>query len=117
VAHVSKHWPQEKCIYDHYSPPEAASKREKGVRIQWRGTPIPRVEAYRYLGVMLHENCRWDCHLAHAREKGAKATYAMAYVLHNRRIHLAVRRIVLQACVRPVVASMPLQYGMAPKLT
>jgi hypothetical protein len=41
--------------------------------------------------------------LAHAREKGAKATYAMASVLHNRRIHLAVRRIVLQACVRPVV--------------
>jgi hypothetical protein len=57
----------------------------------------------RCLGVMLHENCRWDCHLAHAREKGAKATYAMASVLHNIRIHLAVRRIVLQACVRPVV--------------
>jgi hypothetical protein len=83
--------------------PEATSKKDKGVRVQWRGTPIPRVEAYRYLGVMLHENCRWDCHLAHAREKGAKATYAMASVLHNRRIHLAVRRIVLQACVRPVV--------------
>jgi hypothetical protein len=76
---------------------------------------VPRVEAYRYLGVMLHENCRWDCHLAHAREKGAKgakATYAMASVLHNRRIHLAVRRIVLQACVRPVCL-----YSMPPKLT
>jgi hypothetical protein len=68
------------------------------------------------LGVMLHENCRWDCHLAHAREKGAKATYAMASVLHNRRIHTAVRRIVLQACVRPVVEYASTVHGMAPKL-
>ena len=83
--------------------PEEASKNDKNTQPRWQGTPIPRVEAYRYLGVMLHENCRWDCHLAHAREKGAKATYAMASVLHNRRIHTAVRRIVLQACVRPVV--------------
>jgi hypothetical protein len=75
--------------------PEEASKNDKNTQLQWQGTPIPRVEAYRYLGVMLHENCRWDCHLAHAREKGAKATYAMASVLvHNRRIHT-----VLQACV------------------
>ena len=83
--------------------PEHATKNDKAHKIQWRGTAIPRVNAYRYLGVMLHENCRWDCHLAYTREKGLKATYAMASVLHKRSIHLAVRRIVLQACIRPVV--------------
>jgi hypothetical protein len=88
--------------------PECAKCTDASHKLCWQDMPIPRLEAYKYLGVVMHENCNWDAHVEYVKEKGTNATYAMASVLRNEHIQLAVRRIVLQACVRPVV-----EYGFS----
>jgi hypothetical protein len=71
--------------------------------LRWDSTPLPMTSAYRYLGVKLHEDCTWQAHIQHAADKGRAASYAAAGVLHNRRLHLAVRRMVLLSVVRPTM--------------
>jgi hypothetical protein len=63
----------------------------------------PHKDAYKYLGVKLHEDCTWHAHIQHAAAKGRAASYAAAPVLHNRKLHLAVRRMVLLSVVRPTM--------------
>jgi hypothetical protein len=56
---------------------------------------------------MLASDCGWAAHAhAHARYVLAKATktvHALGAVLHNKRASTVVRRVVLQAVLRPVV--------------
>ena len=127
VVHVCRAWCHKwrmsanigpkKSAYMIFAPENAASA-EREAHPMWGDMEIPRVQSYKYLGVMLHENCKWDEHTKYAREKGIKATYAMASVLHNKHIHLAVRRIVMQACVRSTVEhGSPVWHGTKQQLS
>jgi hypothetical protein len=81
--------------------PQFAS--ETSHALHWGGTPLPATDAYKYLGVKLHADCTWRAHIQHAADKGRAASYAAAPILHNRRLHLAVRRMVFLSVVRPVM--------------
>jgi hypothetical protein len=71
--------------------------------VLWGGHPLPVVTQYKYLGVMLSSSCSWDAHVAYLCEKARKTAYALGSVLHNRRISVGARRLVLLAVLRPVV--------------
>ncbi len=44
--------------------------------------PLPVVDKYKYLGVMLATDCTWHAHVEHVVAKATKASYAMGSVLH-----------------------------------
>ena len=71
--------------------------------VTWGTAELQTADAYRYLGVQLREDCTWHAHHQHAAAKGRAAAYAAAPVLHNRKIHMAVRRMVLLSVVRPAM--------------
>jgi hypothetical protein len=72
-------------------------------QVTWGGTPLPVADAYKYLGAQLHQDCTWHAHHQHAAAKGRAASYKAAPVLHNRKINLEVRRMVLLSVVRPAM--------------
>jgi hypothetical protein len=84
-----------------FAPQFAAPTDHGGLR--WGGTPLPTTDAYKYLGVKLHQDCTWRAHIQHAAAKGRAASYTAAPVLHNRKLHLAVRQMVLLSVVRPTM--------------
>jgi hypothetical protein len=84
-----------------FAPQFAAPIEHGGLR--WGETPLPTTDAYKYLGVKLHEDCTWHAHIQHAAAKGRAASYSAAPVLHNRKLHLAVRRMVLLSDMRPTM--------------
>jgi hypothetical protein len=65
----------------------------------WSGA-VAVVSTYKYLGVVLAANCRWDDHMV---DKATRRAFALGGALHNRRMATAVRRVVLLAVVRPVL--------------
>jgi hypothetical protein len=65
--------------------------------------PLPVVDKYKYLGVMLATDCTWHAHVEHVVAKATKASYAMGSVLHNRKLDTEIRRVVLLAKLRPVL--------------
>jgi hypothetical protein len=69
----------------------------------WGGEPLPVVDKYKYLGVMLGSDCTWHAHVEHVVAKATKASYAMGSVLHNRKLDTEIRRVVLLAKLRPVL--------------
>jgi hypothetical protein len=71
----------------------------------WGGTPLPATDVYKYLGVKLHADCTWRAHIQHAADKGRAASYAATPILHNRRLHLAVRRMVFLSVVMDYAAT------------
>jgi hypothetical protein len=71
--------------------------------IQWGVAVLPVVTKYKYLGVMLSSDCSWSTQAAYIRDKATWAAYALGCVLHNRRMYVGVRRLVLLAVLRPVV--------------
>ena len=54
--------------------------------------PLPVVDKYKYLGVMLATDCTWHAHVEHVVAKATKASYAMGSVLHNRKLDTEIRR-------------------------
>jgi hypothetical protein len=53
--------------------------------------------------VKLREDSTWNAHVPHAPAKGRAASYAAALVLHNSKLHLAVRQMGLLYVVRPTM--------------
>jgi hypothetical protein len=49
----------------------AAQPDHSGLR--WGEAPLPTTDAYRHLGVELHEDCTWHAHIQHAAAKGRGA--------------------------------------------
>ncbi len=70
----------------------------------WGGAPLPVVSTYRYLGVVLAANGRWDDHVDYVVDKATRRAFALGGALHNRRMATAVRRVVRLAVVRPLGA-------------
>jgi hypothetical protein len=62
--------------------------------LHWGDAPLPTTDVYTYLGVKLDANCTWRSHIQHVAGRERAASYAAASILHNRRLHLAVRRMV-----------------------
>jgi hypothetical protein len=83
--------------------PDCAQQPLQAGDVLWGGEPLPVVDKYKYLGVMLASDCTWQAHIQHVVAKATKASYAMGSVLHNRRLDTEIRRIVLMAKLRPVV--------------
>ena len=64
---------------------------------------VPEVTEYKYLGVMLASDCSWAAHARYVLAKAKSTVHALGAVLHNKRVSTVVRRVVLQAVLRPVV--------------
>jgi hypothetical protein len=79
------------------------SGRCRLAEIVWGSEPLPVVDKYKYLGVMLASDCTWQAHVEHVVAKATTASYAMGSVLHNRRLDTEIRRVVLLAKLRPVL--------------
>jgi hypothetical protein len=71
--------------------------------VTWGSEVVPEVTDYKYLGVMLASDCGWATHAQYVLEKATKTVHALGAVLHNKRVSTVVRRVVLQAVLRPVV--------------
>ena len=71
--------------------------------VRWGKEVVPQVREYKYLGVVLSDNCGWGAHVQYVLDKANKTIHALGAVLHNKRVSTAVRRVVLQAVLRPVV--------------
>jgi hypothetical protein len=83
--------------------PECAQRPLQAGEIVWGSEPLPVVDKYKYLGVMLASDCTWQAHVEHVVAKATTASYAMGSVLHNRRLDTEIRRVVLLAKLRPVL--------------
>ncbi len=71
--------------------------------VTWGSEVVPEVTDYKYLGVMLASDCGWATHAQYVLAKATKTVHALGAVLHNKRVSTVVRRVVLQAVLRPVV--------------
>jgi hypothetical protein len=80
--------------------PKCAERPLQRGDLVWGDAPLPLVERYKYLGVMLASDCTWRAHVV---EKATKASYAMGSVLHNRKLDTEIRRVVLLAKLRPLL--------------
>jgi hypothetical protein len=69
----------------------------------WGAEPLPVVCPCKYLEVVLAAGCGWDDHVSYVADKATSRAFALAGVLHNRRMATARRLVVLLAVVRPVV--------------
>jgi hypothetical protein len=69
----------------------------------WGTEPMPVVQQYKYLGVMLHSDCSWEANVNYLCDKTTRIAYALESILHNRRVCAGARRLVLLAVMRPVV--------------
>ncbi len=62
----------------------------------WGSEPLPVVDKYKYLGVMLASDCTWQAHVEHVVARATTAaSYAMGSVMHNdcyRRLDTEIRR-------------------------
>jgi hypothetical protein len=88
-----------------FAPQCAAQPLQHG-DVMWGVEPLPVVDKYKYLGVMLASDCTWHAHVEHVVNVVAKATkagYAMGSVLQNRKLDTEIRRVVLLAKLRPVL--------------
>jgi hypothetical protein len=83
--------------------PECAERPLLSGDVHWHGEPLPVVDKYKYLGVMLAADCSWRAHIEYVVAKATKASHAMGSVLHNPRLPTEIRRIVLLAKLRPIV--------------
>jgi hypothetical protein len=84
--------------------PEAAAQPLVDGDLEWGGAPLPVVSTYKYLGVVLAADCRWDDHVDYyVVDKATRRAVALGGALHSRRMATAVRRVVLLAVVRPVL--------------
>ena len=81
----------------------AAGRSAQHPVLCWGAASLPVVREYKYLGVMLPDDCTWARHMKYVALKAHKAAFAVGCVLHNRRVCTAVRRIVLLAVIRPIV--------------
>jgi hypothetical protein len=68
----------------------------------WGGEPVPVVDKYKYLGVMLASDCTWHAHAEYVVAKATRASYAMGSVPPNRKLDTELRRVVLLAKLGPV---------------
>jgi hypothetical protein len=75
--------------------PECAQRPLQAGEIVWGSKPLPVMDKYKYLGVMLASDCTWQAHVEHVVAKATKASYVMGSVLHNRRLDTEIRRVVL----------------------
>jgi hypothetical protein len=71
--------------------------------IVWGDEVVPQVTDYKYLGVVLSADCKWRAHVQYVLDKAEKTVHSLGSILHNKRVSTAVRRVVLQAVLRPVV--------------
>jgi hypothetical protein len=104
VAHESQCGPKQECD-DAVRRPQCAAQPLQHGDVMWGGEPLPVVDKYKYLGVMLGSDCTWHAHVEHVVAKATKASsYAMGSVLHNRKLDTEIRRVVmLLAKLRPVL--------------
>jgi hypothetical protein len=95
VAHGDQHRPTKSAVVV-FAPqfaPEASHS------LHWAALrPPPRMRTSTW-----GSSCTWHTHIQHAAGKGRAASYAAAPILDNRRLHLAVRRMVLLSVVRLVM--------------
>ena len=54
--------------------------------LMWGTEPMPVVQQYKYLGVMLHSDCSWEAHVNYLCDKTRRIAYALGSILHNRRV-------------------------------
>jgi hypothetical protein len=71
--------------------------------IHWGTEAVPVKDAYKYLGVMLHNTLKWDAHMKYVSEKATKAVRALYPMLLNRSISVEIKRMMLLTVVRPVI--------------
>jgi hypothetical protein len=67
----------------------------------WGTDVIPLVTEY--LGVVLSADCMWHAHAQYVLDKAGKRVHAFGSILHNCFVSTTVRRVVLQAVLRPMV--------------
>lgn len=68
-----------------------------------QGRPIPVVDAYKYLGVMIDYKLTFEPNTELRVAKGRKALYAVRWILMDRDIPLTVKAIVYKSLVHPVL--------------
>jgi hypothetical protein len=102
VAHESQCGPKQECD-DAVRRPQCASQPLQHGDVMWGGEPLPVVDKYKYLGVMLGSDCTWHAHVEHVVAKATQASYAMGSVLHNRKLDTEICRVVRLAKLRPVL--------------
>ena len=69
----------------------AAGRSAQHPVLCWGAASLPVVREYKYLGVMLSDDCTWARHMKYVALKAHKAAFAVGCVLHNRRVCTAVR--------------------------
>jgi len=68
-----------------------------------QGKPVPVVDVYKYLGVLLDYQLTFLPNTELRVEKGRKALYAVKYILTDRAIPLTVKAVVYKSLVHPVL--------------
>ena len=62
---------------------------------------LPRVQQYKYLGVLFHEDTSWRHHVALVKRNGQKAVFAWMKALANRSLSFACKARILHTFVLP----------------
>ena len=71
--------------------------------IVWNGVPVPAVREYCYLGLWFNNKCTWDTHCERTLQKAQRVMAKFMPIWKSRDIGVAVKRIVLLSCIRPVI--------------
>lgn len=71
--------------------------------VQWGGVALPRVREYRYLGVTITDDGKWDAHLQRRMEAGDGVARRCRKIAGVVRLPMRLRKLVLTTCVQPVV--------------
>jgi hypothetical protein len=68
----------------------------------WNDVPLPIVESYKYLGVLVSHDGSWDKHISNRLQKASAAAKALYGVLYNNSLSWEARQLALTSAVMPV---------------
>ena len=81
--------------------PVAESSNQQSIR--WGEQCIPEVRTYKYLGVLLTDDLKWDKHIAMVVEKAGRAAGALQSFFVSANVDAWLKRMMYLTLVRPVV--------------
>jgi hypothetical protein len=83
----------------------ALQTEAKAVAWMLQGKPVPVVDTYKYLGVVIDHHLTLEAHLAKRLQAGQAVLSRYEPLLRNRSVPLSVRLTVFKTCVQSVLAS------------
>ncbi len=90
-----------------------SKKTNLNLQITMDGNILKRVHEFKYLGVILQDNLKWNSHIQHITKKIAKASYFLTKVRHY--VDLASLKMLYNSLIKPHLNYCVTVWGGAPK--